>query len=323
VAYDAQAICEELLGDHMPAHVFLIGVAYQLGVLPFSLAAIEEAIGELGAQAASNLAAFRWGRAAVDRPEALEQARNARRARRSSEREPSPAAMRASARLLAARNLPRDHGDALAWYTADLVDYQDRRYAGRYLELVSRVIEAERELGNERSELSETVAHHLYRLMAYKDEYEVARLHLDSAFAGQLADEFPGAKVTYRLHPPVLRALGMTRKIAFSSSVIVPVFRVLRAMRRLRGTRGDPFGLAHVRRVERTLIAEYAALIDDLLRKLSSERYDAAVELAATPEAIRGYEEIKLRSVERYESEKRRLLGRFEASPAPVQSVSR
>jgi indolepyruvate ferredoxin oxidoreductase len=323
VSYDAQAICEELLGDHMPAHVFLIGVAYQHGLLPFPLEAIEHAIGELGAQGSSSLAAFRWGRAAVARPEALHEARDARRPRRSSEREPSRAAVRASARLLAARNLMGGHHDALEWYAADLVDYQDRHYAGRYLELVSRVIEAERELGGERSELSETVARHLYRLMAYKDEYEVARLHLDSAFAGQLEDEFPGAKVTYRLHPPILRALGMTRKIAFPSSVILPFFRMLRVMRRLRGTPADPFGFANVRRVERTLIAEYATLIDSVLSRLSFESYDAAVELAATPEAIRGYEEIKLRSVEHYESEKRRLVGRFEASPEPVQGVNR
>ena len=133
--------------------------------------------------------------------------------------------------------------------------------------------------------------------MAYKDEYEVARLHLDPAEQARRDAEFgPDAAVSVLLHPPVLRALGMTRKIRLRRSA-GPVFRALRAARRLRGTALDPFGHAEVRRVERALVPEYQTLVREGLEHLRPDTVDAVAEVVALPDVIRGYEEIKLRNV--------------------------
>jgi indolepyruvate ferredoxin oxidoreductase len=143
--------------------------------------------------------------------------------------------------------------------------------------------------------------------MAYKDEYEVARLHLKADLARSLAEEYPGGvKVQYNLHPPMLRALGLTRKLKFGSW-FDGAFRALRGMKRLRGTALDPFGRAAVRRVERALPGEYRALIERALGGLSRDTYERAVKAARLPDTIRGYEDIKLRNVEQYREEVRAL----------------
>jgi len=157
------------------------------------------------------------------------------------------------------------------------------------------------------SRLSEAVARYLFKLMAYKDEYEVARLHLKTDIARALAAEFPGGvTLHYNLHPPIFRALGMKRKIKFGSW-FDRFFRTLVGMKALRGTWLDPFGFAAVRRVERQLPGEYRALVDKALVGLSSESYERAVKLANLPDVIRGYEEIKLRNVQRFRDEVRAL----------------
>jgi indolepyruvate ferredoxin oxidoreductase len=152
------------------------------------------------------------------------------------------------------------------------------------------------------------VASAFFHLLAYKDEYEVARLHLLPEFDRELAEAVPGGHgVRYRLHPPLLRALGMRRKIAFPAPVIRPAFRVLRAMRQVRGTPADVFGYTAVRRAERRLAAGYEAEIRAVLPGLSAACHAAAVQLASLPLGIKGYERIKLAAVERYESEANRL----------------
>jgi indolepyruvate ferredoxin oxidoreductase len=152
----------------------------------------------------------------------------------------------------------------------------------------------------DRHDLSEAVARYLYKLMAYKDEYEVARLHLDPRFEQAVADQFPeGGKISYRLHPPMLRSLGMEEKLEIGEW-FRPAFQTLYAMRRLRGTPLDPFGHAEVRRVERGLIADYATRVRAATEQLTPSSYDRAVALAKLPDIIRGYEGIKLANVERY-----------------------
>ncbi len=147
----------------------------------------------------------------------------------------------------------------------------------------------------------------MFKLMAYKDEYEVARLHLTNDLATALAAEFPGGvTVQYNLHPPLLRALGWKRKIKLGRW-FDRAFRLLVAMRGLRGTALDPFGYAEVRRVERALPGEYRALVEKALIGLSPETYERAVKLANLPDVIRGYEEIKLRNVRRFRDEVRAL----------------
>jgi indolepyruvate ferredoxin oxidoreductase len=143
--------------------------------------------------------------------------------------------------------------------------------------------------------------------MAYKDEYEVARLHLKQDLARALADEYPdGVDVRYHLHPPILRALGWTQKITLGPW-FDGAFRLLVRLRGLRGTAWDPFGRAEVRRVERELIGEYRVLIDKAIVDLSPAGYERAVKLATLPDLIRGYESIKLRNIARFREEVRTL----------------
>jgi indolepyruvate ferredoxin oxidoreductase len=179
----------------------------------------------------------------------------------------------------------------------ELVAYQDEAYALRYAEVVRRAHVAEQERTSGHAELAEAVARQLFKLMAYKDEYEVARLQLDAAEQAKLHAEFgEDAKVSFNLHPPLLRAMGLDHKLKLGSW-FAPSLRALRRMRRLRGTKLDPFGRAEVRHVERELIGEYEAMIDDTLRRLTPDNHAAAVELLELADVIRGYEQIKLRNV--------------------------
>jgi indolepyruvate ferredoxin oxidoreductase len=156
--------------------------------------------------------------------------------------------------------------------------------------------------------MAEAVAEFGYKLMAYKDEYEVARLLVDPQAEAAVRGEFgEGARVSCRLHPPMLRALGMTRKLKLGPWSR-PAFHLLRAAKILRGTKLDPFGYTRVRRVERELIDEYTVTIDDLLRQLSTETYQRAVEIARLPDLVRGYENIKLANVALYRARVQELL---------------
>ena len=196
--------------------------------------------------------------------------------------------------------------------------YQNASYAAGYAEVVERVREAEAGI-SPGLELTAAVAGHLYKLMAYKDEYEVARLSLDPQLTATITAQFgEGARYRYQLHPPVLRALGMTRKIGLGPW-FRPGFRLLAAGRRLRGTPFDPFGRTQVRRTERTLVGEYRALVGQLLSGLTTANHALAVEIAGLPDLVRGYEEIKLRNVTAYRDRAAELLARFNAgsrSPA-------
>jgi indolepyruvate ferredoxin oxidoreductase len=178
------------------------------------------------------------------------------------------------------------------------------------------VAEQERTPGH--TELADAVARQLYKLMAYKDEYEVARLHLDAVERAKVDAEFgEDAKVYFMLHPPLLRALGLKRKLKLGGW-FTPAFRTLHRMRRLRGTRLDPFGLAKVRRVERDLIREYEAMVGEALGLLAQDTHATALELFELPDVIRGYEEIKLRNVTLFRKRAEATLKRLRAGkPAP------
>ncbi len=283
-AFDALDLAERLFGGTAAANFLVVGAAYQLGALPVTAEAVERAIELNGVGVATSVQAFRAGRQAVldptwltgDTPEADTHA---------SELD----------RLLAIR-------------VPELVAYQDQGYADRYRTLVTRVRDAET-AASLPGTLAETVARNLFKLMAYKDEYEVARLHLAPALRAELEEKYgAGATVGYQLHPPFLRAMGMRRKITLKRSATV-AFTALRALRRLRGTPFDPFGRAHLRKVERDLVTEYATVVDQLLSTL--DRYDLTVEIAGLPDMVRGYEDIKLTSVEAYRARMRELLIRL------------
>jgi indolepyruvate ferredoxin oxidoreductase len=312
---DAQMLSERLFGDHMMSNTVALGAAYQRGMLPVSAESLEHAIRLNGAAVEKNLAAFNWGRAVVAAPDAVEQAT------RPPEDVVAVPELGAAERELVdlAANGDRDELRRLAEVRVpELVAYQNEAYARRWAEVVRRAHVAEQERTPGHTELAEAVARHLFKLMAYKDEYEVARLHLDSVEQAKLHAEFgDDVKVAFNLHPPLLRAMGLKRKLKLGPW-FVPAFRSLYRMRRLRGTKLDPFGHAEVRRVERELIVEYERLVDEALSLLRPETHDTAVELLELPDLVRGYEDIKLRNVTLYRKRAEALLKRLRAGkPAP------
>jgi indolepyruvate ferredoxin oxidoreductase len=292
-----------------------LGAAYQRGALPVSGESLEAAIRLNGAAVEKNLAAFAWGRAVVAAPDEVE------RATRSPESVVPVRELSQAERDLVdlAVDGDRDELRRLAEVRVpELVAYQDADYARRWAETVRRVHVAEQERTPGHSELTQAVARHLFKLMAYKDEYEVARLHLDAVEQAKMSAEFgEDAKVWFNLHPPMLRSMGLDRKLKLGSW-FVPSFKALYRMRRLRGTRLDPFGKAEVRRVERNLIREYEDMVGRTLTKLTPESHATALELLELPDLIRGYEEIKLRNVTMFRKRAAAIEKRLAAGkPAP------
>jgi indolepyruvate ferredoxin oxidoreductase len=261
---DAEVLAERLVGSAETANVLLLGIAHQLGLIPVSAASIERALELNGVAVDANLAAFRWGRARVATPDSL----------------PAGAAPPDDPRTMPL--------DALIERLADdLERYQNRKYARRFL----AVVDETRARGS--AELTRAVARNLHRLMAYKDEYEVAALHLAAS------DAAPDEERVLLLHPPVLAALGVKHKVKFGPRTR-PALQALAAGRRLRGTRLDPFGATHVRRLERQLVDDYVALVRRLLDEQASLGPDHVVRIAGLADMIRGYESVKLANVERY-----------------------
>jgi indolepyruvate ferredoxin oxidoreductase len=301
---DARGLSVTLFGSDQFANMLLAGVAFQTGALPLPARAIEQAIELNGVQVEPNLQAFRRGRQRVADPAAFAAA-VAALSPAVPVRVPAESEQRLISSVGAAPG-SRLHRIVTA-RIPDLIEYQNVDYARRYADMVARVRQAEVRSVSSRSELSEAVAEFGYKLMAYKDEYEVARLLVDPQAEAAVRAEFgAGARVSYQLHPPVLRALGMKRKLKLGPWSR-PGFRLLRAGKIVRGTRLDPFGRTQVRRVERELINEYTATIDDLLRRLSAETYQRSVQIARLPDLVRGYENIKLANVALYRARVKEL----------------
>jgi indolepyruvate ferredoxin oxidoreductase len=304
VYFDALGLAETLFDDHMASNMLVLGAAYQAGAIPVSAAAIEQAIALNGVSVTMNTQAFRAGRLLVADPEWVKTLKR----HRLGEVETVAATLTPAARALVDR--VKAEGELkrlLEVRVPELIDYQSEAYAGQYVDYVARVRAAEQARVPGETRLSEAVARYLFKLMAYKDEYEVARLHLKADLERTLAAEFPdGVKVQYHLHPPLLRALGLQRKLKLGRW-FDGAFRSLTRMKGLRGTALDPFGRAAVRRVERALPGEYRALVDAALADLSPAGYEKAVALARLPDMIRGYEDIKLRNVARFRDEARKL----------------
>jgi indolepyruvate ferredoxin oxidoreductase len=302
VYLDSVALAEALFGDHMVANLVLLGAAYQVGVIPVPAPAIERAIAANGVAVETNVQAFRAGRLAVVEPSWAAGVRAPRIGAA------APPELRSAARALVDEASPvGELRRLLESRVPALLAYQDVPYARTYVDFVRRVAAAEATAAPGRTALAEAVARHLFTLMAFKDEYEVARLHLASDLPARLAETYPeGVRLAYHLHPPLLRTLGLRRKLRMGPWVR-GVFRVLVALRWLRGTPVDPFGYTEVRRVERALVGEYRALIEGALAGLSPVTHARAVALAALPDLIRGYEGIKLLGVRRFREEAARL----------------
>ncbi|HEX4982249.1 MAG TPA: indolepyruvate ferredoxin oxidoreductase family protein [Ilumatobacteraceae bacterium] len=281
---DAAGLTTGLFGNSVTANVFVVGVAYQAGLIPLPADAIEQAIELNGAAVEANQTAFRWGRSWYVDPTGVEG--QADRTNRSANAERFDVGTFDDAELLRLVEVR----------ATDLAAYQDAKYARRYVAAVREAADAETAAAGDGS-FARTVARQLHRLMAYKDEYEVARLLLDGR--SQVREVFgDGAKATWNLHPPALRSMGLKRKMKFRPWT-APAMKGLRSMKRLRGTALDPFGRAEVRRTERALIDEYTTLVRSVLPTLATD-HARAVSIAGLADQIRGFESVKMRNVEQY-----------------------
>ncbi|MFJ9713230.1 indolepyruvate ferredoxin oxidoreductase family protein [Streptomyces sp. NPDC101234] len=306
---DAKGLAEALFGGDQFANMLLVGTAYQAGALPLTEAAIERAIELNGVAVEANVQAFRRGRQAVADPDVLAAALT------DPQPEPPLAAELTGRAAELVATVGAESGSTLAASlkirVPDLIDYQNEAYAARYTDLVAKAHQAERTAVPGQPGFAEAVAFFLHKLMAYKDEYEVARLSLDKTERARITAEFgEGAKVRWKLHPPVLRAMGMKNKLSLGSWFTV-FYVVLRWGKRVRGTKLDLFGYAEVRRVERTLITEYTEVIEELITTLSPANHTLAMEIAQLPDLVRGYEHIKLGNVEAYRQRLVELRGRM------------
>ena len=276
VRVDARRIAVAFLGDESTTNVVVAGVAVQLGLVPVDPDLVEQAISLNGVAVRKNVAAFRWGRAWAADPAAVE----AQRDRAEGTPEPDPRPLR-----------QRLHDD--------LVDYMSAAYAARF----DRLVDVAAAAGNDR--FTEAVMRHAHKLMAYKDEYEVARLFLLPE-SRERARRVGGRRtqITFHLHPPVLRALGMQRKLKIRTGGRA-MFWVLRSMRRLRSTPFDVFGHTELRRVERAMVDEYETAIASLSTLLRDDPSfaDEALAIAELPDRVRGYEHLKMQRAEAYRAE--------------------
>jgi indolepyruvate ferredoxin oxidoreductase len=310
VFLDATDLAETYFGDHLAANTIVLGAAYQAAAVPVSAEAIERAIALNGVAVQMNIDAFRLGRRVVaDAALALQPARHDTATGHATQAA-SAAAQELIVSLGARYPLSDELRRLLEIRVPELIAYQNAAYARQYVAFVERVCGAEQAAVPGRSHLSEAVARYLFKLMAYKDEYEVARLHLATGLDHALLEQFgAGARIHYHLHPPLLRALGWQKKIKLGKWFDA-VYWLLMRMKVLRGTPFDLFGHTAVRRVERALVGEYRALVEQALSRLSPDTYERAVALARLPDMIRGYEQVKLDSVQRFREAVRELGGR-------------
>jgi indolepyruvate ferredoxin oxidoreductase len=301
VLLDAEALSQALFGDHLPANTVLLGAAFQAGCMPLSAEALEQAIRLNGAAVEQNLAAFAWGRAAVAAPELVREVLEPAAG-------PAPELDGEARAIVDGTGAEGELRRLLEIRVPDLVGYQDAALARRYADDVMAVAATEQQRGAPgETAIAEAYARNLYKLLAYKDEYEVARLHLDAVEEARREALFGAdAKVYVMLHPPMLRAMGLDRKLKLGPW-FTPVFKGLRAMRRVRGTKLDVFGRPEVRRVERALPDEYRALVARALEHLTPATHATVAQIAGLPDLVRGYEDIKLRNVGRFREEAARL----------------
>jgi len=307
---DAGRIASALFGQSIGANMFMVGYAYQLGAIPLSAAAIEQAIALNGEAVAMNRSAFHWGRRLVVDRAAVEKL-----------------AKPATAIASDARRLSESFEDTVERRVKFLTAYQDAAYAARYRALVGKVKAAEAARTPGHCELTETVARYLFKLMAYKDEYEVARLYTDGAFLKQVETEFDGDNLRFEFHlaPPLLarrdKTTGLPRKMSFGPWML-PAFRLLAKLKGLRGTPFDPFGRTLERRTERKLIGDYEAMLDEVLAKLKPDNHHIAVALAAIPEKIRGFGHVKQQHLTAAKADEAALLEQFRAgTPALLNAA--
>ncbi|MDR6213848.1 indolepyruvate ferredoxin oxidoreductase family protein [Paracidovorax wautersii] len=298
-AFDASEVATQLLGDSIYTNPLMLGYAWQQGRVPLSHAALMRAMELNGVQIDNNKAAFEWGRRCAHDLAAVK------------------------ALFQAAQVIQFVKKPALAEMVAKRVEfltaYQNAAYAGEYQAFVDKVRAAENTVGTT-TKLTEAVARYLFKLMAYKDEYEVARLHTDAAFAARIDGMFEGDyRVVHHLAPPAFAKTNEKGELVKKryGPWMRQAFGVLAKLKGLRGTALDPFGRTEERRTERALIGEYRACIDELLAGLTAEKLALAVDIARIPEGIRGYGHVKERHLKAARAQWNQLMAQWR-SPAPA-----
>jgi indolepyruvate ferredoxin oxidoreductase len=287
-------LAARVIGDAIASNMMMVGYAWQLGYLPLSESALMRAIELNGVEIAMNKAAFGWGRVAATNPE------------RVAELLVPPK----SERPLADMSL-----DEIVSHRAQhLVDYQDTALAEKYRAAVSRIRAAEDRLGKDPA-LTRAVAINYAKVLAYKDEYEVARLLTDPAFEKEIAETFEGnGKLSFHLAPPLIAHidpdLGRPRKRRFGAGIRLPL-RWLAKLKKLRGTRLDLFAGTEERRRERSLIATYEAMLDEIAITLMPENRFAAIALASAPDQVRGFGPVKMAALDKFDAQWPNLLERY------------
>ena len=304
---EATRIATALIGDSIATNLFMLGYAFQKGLVPVSSEAINKAIDLNGAAVKMNQAAFLWGRRAAVDLAAVERL------------------IAPKADVAATAEISHTLEETVARRVAFLTGYQDAAYAEKYRSLVERVKQSEALRTKGLTGLSEAVARYYFKLLAYKDEYEVARLYADPAFMQKIKSQFEGDyKLHFHLAPPLLAkrdpGTGELRKAEYGTWVFT-AFKLMAKLRGLRGTGFDVFGYTQERRRERQLIGEYEATIDELVGKLSSDNHALAVKIASIPEEIRGYGHVKERNLGIAKAKRADLLAAFH-SPEAVRSAA-
>ncbi len=298
----AAELATQLMGDSIATNMFMLGYCWQKGWVPLARASIERAIELNGVQVEFNLGSFLWGRrAAVD----LERV----------QRIAAPAEV-----IPIGRHFSRSLDEVIERRVAHLTAYQDAAYAARYKALVDRVRVAEQERAGS-SRLAETVARNYAKLMAYKDEYEVARLHADPAFLNSIRERFEGDyRLVFHLAPPLWAKqdplTGEPRKMQYGPWMLAAM-KLLAKFKGLRGGALDVFGYSEERRTERALIGEYEQTVESLLKDLGRDNHALALDIAALPEAIRGFGHIKAKSIDEARARRADLLARWPQAVSP------
>ncbi len=296
---DGTRLATSLLGDAIATNLFMLGFGWQKGLVPLSAAAIERAIELNGVSIEANKKAFLWGRrAAADLDK--------------TERAAAPASV-----VPIKQALSRNVDEVVARRMAELTEYQDAAYAARYKALVDRVRTVEQQRVPGSTAMSEAVARYYYKLLAYKDEYEVARLYSKPEFMQRLEATFEGElKLQFHLAPPIFNkpdpVTGKAKKSLYGPW-LASGFRWLARLKKLRGTALDIFGRSEERQMERRLIGEYEAMVEELIAKLSRDNHALAVELVSVPEQIRGFGHVKLKHVAVAKKAEAALLERWRA----------
>jgi len=312
---NAGSLANKLIGDSIASNMFMVGFAYQRGLIPISSKAIEAAIELNGTSVKMNLDAFRWGRQFAQDPASVEKTLTRDKGARGITVSPSKIA---------------SLDQSIEMRKEFLVNYQNHVYADRYLNMVNKIRVFEDQHAPGKTMLTQAVAKYYFKLLAVKDEYEVARLHTQSGFLDAIEKNFEGPyKINFHLSPAFLSkpdaAGSQPRKKQFGPWII-PIFKVISSLKFLRGTPFDIFGMSQERRMERELIGEYEMqlnlIMDTLGNPAYADRYDIAVQLASIPEDIRGYGHVKHRHVQTARAKSQALMAQLNATSPELKRAA-